>query len=73
MPFTKRQNPAPLLKLTSFMVALDDGVVDTADMVDTDGGVYTIYGKKVKDSHKGGYGVISVAEAFRKSSNTGTV
>lgn len=69
----EKAEPGSTFKLTSFMVALDDGVIDTADIVDTDGGVYTIYGKKVKDSHKGGYGVISVAEAFRKSSNTGTV
>lgn len=69
--------PGSTFKLASLMVALEDGVVDTADMVDTENGIYTIYGKKVKDSNvkngHGGYGVINVAEAFRKSSNVGIV
>lgn len=69
--------PGSTFKLASLMVALEDGVVDTSDMVDTENGIYTIYNKKVKDSNvkygKGGYGVINVAEAFRKSSNVGIV
>lgn len=69
----EKAEPGSTFKLTSFMVALDDGVIDTSDIVDTENGIYTIYGRKVKDSHEGGYGKISIAEAFRKSSNTGTV
>ena len=70
--------PGSTFKLASIMVALEDGYIDTSDIVDTENGIYTIYGKKVKDSNvgygrPGGYGKISVAEAFRKSSNTGTV
>jgi cell division protein FtsI (penicillin-binding protein 3) len=42
-------------------------------MVDTKKGVLSYYGKKVKDSKRGGYGNISVAEAFEVSSNTGIV
>jgi cell division protein FtsI (penicillin-binding protein 3) len=68
--------PGSTFKLASLMVALDDGLVDTAQIVDTEKGVYTVYGKQIKDSnvknsHEGGYGKISVAEAFRLSSNTG--
>lgn len=69
--------PGSTFKLASLMVALEDGVIDTADMVDTENGIYTIYNRQVKDSNvkwgRGGYGEISVAEAFRKSSNTGIV
>ncbi|MCT4622646.1 MAG: penicillin-binding transpeptidase domain-containing protein, partial [Schleiferiaceae bacterium] len=70
--------PGSTFKLASLMVAMEDGYVDTADIVDTKDGIYTIYGKKVKDSNvkygrKGGYGKIAIAEAFRKSSNTGIV
>jgi cell division protein FtsI (penicillin-binding protein 3) len=71
----ERTEPGSTFKLASLLVALEDGVVDTADVVDTENGIYTIYGKKIKDSNvkygRGGYGKISVAEAFRKSSNTG--
>ena len=67
--------PGSTFKLASLLVALEDGLVDTADIVDTEDGIYTIYGKKIKDSNvkygKGGYGKISVARAFRLSSNTG--
>lgn len=69
--------PGSTFKLASLMVALEDGVIDTSDIVDTENGIYTIYNRKVKDSNvrwgRGGYGEITVAEAFRKSSNTGIV
>ncbi|KAB2813662.1 penicillin-binding protein [Phaeocystidibacter luteus] len=69
--------PGSTFKLASLMVALEDGVVDTADIIDTENGIYQIYNRKVKDSNvkwgRGGYGEISLAEAFRKSSNTGIV
>jgi cell division protein FtsI (penicillin-binding protein 3) len=54
-------------------VALEDQKIDTTTVVDTKKGVLSFYGKKVKDSKKGGYGKISVAEAFEVSSNTGIV
>ena len=54
-------------------VALEDKVVDTTSMVDTEQGVLSYYGKKVRDSKRGGYGNISIARAFEVSSNTGIV
>jgi len=42
-------------------------------MIDTENGVISFYGKKVRDSKHGGYGKISVAKAFEVSSNTGLV
>ena len=65
--------PGSPFKLMALMVALDDKVVDTSTVVDTDNGVMTIYGKKVRDSRWGGYGKISVGEAFEVSSNVGIV
>ena len=60
-------------KLMALTVALDDKVIDTSDVVDTKKGVVSFYGKKVRDSKDGGYGIISAAKAFEVSSNTGVV
>lgn len=69
--------PGSTFKLAALMVALEDGKVDTSQIIDTENGIYTIYQKQVKDSNvkggHGGYGKISLAEAIRKSSNTGIV
>ncbi len=60
-------------KLMAVTAALEDKVIDTSNVVDTEKGVLTFYGKKVRDSRYGGYGKISVSEAFEVSSNTGIV
>jgi len=65
--------PGSTFKLMALAVALDDRVIDTSDVVDTEKGILTYYGKKVRDSKDGGYGKISVAKAFEVSSNTGIV
>ena len=69
----ERTEPGSTFKFAALLAALEDGVVDTATKVDTDGGVYMVYGKKVNDSHKGGNGVISLGRALEVSSNTGVV
>lgn len=65
--------PGSTFKLMALAVALDDQKIDTTTIVDTKKGALSFYGKKVRDSKKGGYGKISVAEAFEVSSNTGIV
>lgn len=65
--------PGSTFKLMALAVALEDKVIDTSDVVDTEKGVLTFYGRKVRDSKYGGYGKISVAKAFEVSSNTGVV
>ena len=65
--------PGSTFKLMALAVALDQKVIDTSTVVDTENGVLTFYGKKVRDSRNGGYGKISVAKAFEVSSNTGIV
>jgi cell division protein FtsI (penicillin-binding protein 3) len=65
--------PGSTFKLMAITAALEDKVIDTSDVVDTENGILTFYGKKVRDSKNGGYGKISVGKAFEVSSNTGMV
>ncbi len=62
--------PGSTFKLMSLVAALEDRVVDTSDVIDTEKGRWRIYDRTVRDSKHGGYGKISVAEAFVVSSNT---
>ncbi len=62
--------PGSTFKLMSLAAALEDKVVDTSTVVDTKGGSITYFDRIVKDSRKGGYGQISMAQAFEVSSNT---
>ncbi len=65
--------PGSTFKLMALAVALDDKVIDTSDIVDTEKGILSYYGRKVRDSRNGGYGKISISKAFEVSSNTGIV
>jgi cell division protein FtsI (penicillin-binding protein 3) len=62
--------PGSTFKLASFLVAIEDGKIDTGTMVDTGDGTYRVAGKTIRDSNHGGYGQISVKRAFEVSSNT---
>ncbi len=62
--------PGSTFKLMSLVAALDDEVIDTADVIDTERGRWRLYDRTVRDSKHGGYGEISVADAFVVSSNT---
>lgn len=63
--------PGSTFKLASFMVALEDGVINLEDTVDTGNGKYKYYDRTLSDSHKGGYGKITAREVFEYSSNIG--
>ena len=65
--------PGSTFKLMGMVAALEDKVIDTSDVIDTEAGVLSFYGRNVRDSKKGGYGKISVAKAFEVSSNTAMV
>ena len=65
--------PGSTFKLMGMVAALEDKVVDTSDVIDTERGILSFYGRNVRDSKKGGYGKISVAKAFEVSSNTAMV
>ncbi|MBC6999926.1 penicillin-binding protein [Cytophaga sp. FL35] len=62
--------PGSTFKLMTMVAALEDGVADTTDIIDTHDGTWKIYNHRVKDSKWGGYGKISFAKAFEVSSNT---
>lgn len=65
--------PGSTFKLMSMIVALEDKVVDTADVIDTEDGTFKVYDRTVRDSRRGGYGKISTARVFEVSSNVGIV
>jgi len=63
--------PGSTFKLASVIAALDDGLISLDDTVNTEGGTTRFANRTMRDSHKGGYGRISVARAFELSSNVG--
>ncbi len=62
--------PGSTYKLADLMTLLEDKKIDTSAVFDTQGGIITYFGEKVRDSHDGGYGRISLAKGFEVSSNT---
>jgi cell division protein FtsI (penicillin-binding protein 3) len=62
--------PGSTYKLADLIALLEDKKVDTSAVYDSHGGIITYSGKKVRDSHEGGYGKISLARGFEVSSNT---
>jgi cell division protein FtsI (penicillin-binding protein 3) len=67
---TESHEPGSTFKLVDLIALLEDKKADTTKVYDTKGGVVTYFGKKVRDSHEGGYGKISLARGFELSSNT---
>ncbi len=65
--------PGSTFKLMSVIAALEDGKVEPNTIIDTENGILSFYGNKVRDSKPGGYGKISLNDAFKFSSNTGIV
>lgn len=64
------QEPGSTFKLPVMVAALEDKVVDTAQIFDTENGRVKYYNRTVTDSDHGGYGKISAARGFELSSNT---
>ena len=62
--------PGSTFKLMSLVAALEDKVIDTSSVLDTENGRWRVFDRTVRDSKPGGYGKISVAKAFEVSSNT---
>ncbi|WP_281336513.1 penicillin-binding protein [Flavobacterium eburneipallidum] len=62
--------PGSTFKLIDMIALLDDNKVDTSKVYDSRGGVISYRGDKVRDSHEGGYGKISLGKGFEVSSNT---
>ncbi len=64
--------PGSTFKLPALMAAIEDGVIDTGDIVDTGTGSVRFYDKIIRDTREEGNGKITVKEVFEKSSNVGT-
>ncbi len=65
--------PGSTFKTASILVGLDDGTLTLNDHVDGNGGVYNMYGAKMRDHNwnRGGYGDMDVAHTLMYSSNIG--
>ena len=61
--------PGSTFKLMNIVAALEDKVIDTSSVVDTEKGSWRIYNHRVKDTKHGGYGKLSISKAFEVSSN----
>ncbi|MEI8052253.1 MAG: penicillin-binding protein [Bacteroidota bacterium] len=64
----KSTEPGSVFKLVTLLSLLEDKYVTINSKVDCEGGSKYFYGLKIKDSHLG-TGVITVEDAFAKSSN----
>jgi cell division protein FtsI (penicillin-binding protein 3) len=62
--------PGSTFKLASLMAALEDGVIDTGDIVDTGKGTVKYYDKIIRDTKE--HGILTVKQVFEESSNVGT-
>ena len=62
--------PGSTFKLPSLMAAIEDGVIDTGDIVDTGNGIVKYYDHIIRDTKE--HGVITVKQVFEESSNVGT-
>jgi len=65
--------PGSTFKLPALMAALEDGVIDLEDTIDTGDGTFKYYDKVIRDTkhEQGGYGRITVRQVFEYSSNVG--
>jgi cell division protein FtsI (penicillin-binding protein 3) len=61
--------PGSTFKLASLMVALEDGCIELDDTINTGKGAVRYYDKVIRDTKRGGFGIITVKEAFEVSSN----
>ena len=63
--------PGSTFKLPSLMVALEDQKVQPDDIIHTGNGEMEYKGRKMRDSHKGGFGDLTVKQVLEHSSNIG--
>ena len=63
--------PGSTFKLLSMMALLEEGKINLNDSIDTGNGIYKFYDRYMRDAKNGGYGMLTVRDAFEKSSNVG--
>jgi len=69
----ERTEPGSTMKLMSLMAGIEDGKIKLTDSIDTGNGIFKYKTLKIKDTEEGGYGKLTVKEAFKVSSNVGIV
>jgi len=62
-------DPGSTFKLASMIALLEDTKLKLSDSIDTGDGVYKFYNNEMRDHKPGGYGKMSVRDAFELSSN----
>ncbi len=67
----ERTEPGSTMKLMSLMAGIEDGYINLDDSIDSGNGKFKYMSLTISDTHKGGYGKLSVKEAFKVSSNVG--
>lgn len=63
------REPGSTFKLASMIALFEDANLKLTDTVDTGNGAYKFYNQTVRDHKPGGYGKITIQEAFEQSSN----
>ena len=61
--------PGSTFKIATLIALLEDGKVKLTDSINTDNGQLRIYDQVISDSRKGGYGILTVQQAWELSSN----
>ncbi|MDF4204892.1 penicillin-binding protein [Maribacter sp. SA7] len=61
--------PGSTFKLVNLVAALEDQVIDTSSVIDTEKGAWKLYKHTIRDTKRGGHGKITMSEAFEVSSN----
>lgn len=67
-------DPGSTFKTVSFLVAINDGVIDSTTTVDVGNGIHRFANRDMKDwtvGHRPGFGVIDVSTVMYQSSNVG--
>lgn len=63
--------PGSTFKLLSILALLEENKISLNDQVETGNGAYKFYDRTMRDAKNGGYGTLTIREAFEKSSNVG--
>lgn len=61
--------PGSTFKLATMIALLEETNISLNDSIATGNGEYKFFNETVRDHHEGGYGTISIKEAFEQSSN----
>lgn len=61
--------PGSTFKLATMLALLEETNIQLEDSIDTGEGTYKFYDNTVRDHHDGGYGKITIKDAFEVSSN----